>query len=93
MKMGMKEFDAWVASPSTQDYFNFVQEQANELAGINGRAVGIVENMDNDYMKSVRMAGFVAGLEESITYDPFEQERKEQENDSSGSGTATLGAS
>ena len=78
----ISEYDRWKRSPVGVWVDEYRQEQADMIAGENGRAVGTFENMDEDYMKCVRMAGFVAGIEDAINHDPFEDEREEQESES-----------
>lgn len=73
----MSEFDGWKNSPMCIWYFEYVQDQADKMAGENGRTVGQFDDKGVDHMKAVRMSGFVAGMEDVINHDPFLEERQE----------------
>ena len=77
----MAEFDGWKNTAVGAWYFEYVQDQADKIAMANGRQVGQFENEGVDHMIAVRQAGFVKGMEDVITHDPFEDEREEKEND------------
>ena len=77
----MSEFDGWKNSATGIWFFEYVQDQANDMAGENGRKIGLFDDKGVDHMSGVRMSGFVAGMEEVITHDPFLEEREELESD------------
>ena len=81
--MNMKEFDGWRASPVGVWFFETVlQGYADASAGINGRAVGSVEDSQGkEIMTYVKNAGVINGVEYVIALDPFEDERPEEGND------------
>ena len=81
----ISEFDGWKASIVGQWYFeHYLQGYANATAEENGRAVGKRgASFEDDYMILARQAGIVEGVEFAITADPFEEERKEKNDEDS----------
>ena len=76
----ISDFDDWYHHPITKWYFQYVQENADGLAGANGRQIGLMDSEGIDHMTAVRMAGFVAGMEDVINHDPFVEEREERQS-------------
>jgi len=75
----MSEFDGWRASPVGRWFFEVVlQGYADASAGINGRAVGsLEESQGKEILTYVKNAGVISGIEYAIACDPFEEERQE----------------
>ena len=80
----ISDFDEWHSHPVTKWYFQYVQENADEMAGVNGRQVGQFNEKGLDHMVAVRMAGFVAGMEDVINHDPFLEERQSVDENTGG---------
>ena len=86
MQPTIKEFDEWSHNPLTKWYFDYILDFANGLAAENGRTVGM--NPDLDHINHAINAGFINGLEEAVTHDPFIEVRSENETESDRQETA-----
>ena len=92
----ISEFDGWKDSPVGQWYFRtYLAEYARKVAEEAGRSIGMMgETFDTDYMYHAKEAGRVDGIEavvsgiteENPLLDPFEAEREELADDSTGEG-------
>lgn len=88
----ISEYDGWRNSPVGRWFFDtYLQGYADASAGINGRAVGGVEDTSGkEFLTYVKNAGVISGVEYAILSDPFEEEREEREHeDTSGGETPT----
>jgi hypothetical protein len=79
----MSEFDGWRASAVGRWFFEVVlQGYADASAGINGRAVGsLEESQGKEILTYVKNAGVINGVEYVIELDPFIEERQELEDE------------
>jgi len=63
-----------------REVFQALQDYADLSAIDNGRSVGNLEATSfEDYAQHVRNAGVIAGVEHAINFDPFEEERDEDQ--------------
>jgi len=77
----MQEYDGWRNSAVGIWFFEtFLQSYADEAARQNGKAPGSYQSQWEDFAAYVRNAGYISGVEYTITIDPFEETRHEIES-------------
>ena len=73
------EFDGWRQAASGRWVFDFVlQGNADAAANQNGRLPGSLQNAHEDFATYIRNAGYIAGVEFTIQFDPFQEEREHE---------------